>query len=147
MTISDRKKTTTRKTTAKKAAQGATKEKRVARPRLPGVITDAIEAAQGKKASHIVVLNLKKSSAFTDYFVLCTGQNVRQVTAIADAVQEALKAEHLRPTHIEGYDRAEWVLMDYFDFIIHVFTPSTREFYSLDRLWGQAERIEIPDPA
>lgn len=147
MTTSDRKKTSVGKTTAKKTARGAKSERRPARTRLPASITAAIDAAQDKKASHLVVLNLKKSSAFTDYFVLCTGQNVRQVAAIADAVQDALKAQHLRPTHIEGYDRAEWVLMDYFDFIIHVFTPSTREFYSLDRLWGQAERIEIPDHA
>jgi ribosome-associated protein len=145
MTTSDRKKTTARKSVVRKTVREASPAKRPGRTRLPVTITTAIEAAHGKKASHVVVLNLKKSSAFTDYFVLCTGQNVRQVTAIADAVQDALKAQHLRPTHVEGYDRAEWVLMDYFDFIIHVFTPTTREFYSLDRLWGQAERIEIPD--
>ncbi|HSL24390.1 MAG TPA: ribosome silencing factor [Vicinamibacterales bacterium] len=119
--------------------------KRRAPARLPAALTVAIEAAREKKARNVVVLNLRRSSAFTDYFVLCTGQNVRQVTAIADAVQEALRVLRLRPTHVEGYDRAEWVLMDYFDFIIHVFTPGTREFYSLDRLWGQAERLEIPD--
>jgi ribosome-associated protein len=150
MTTSERKKTTARKTgskTAKTAGKAPRPEKRAPRGRLPVEITTAIEAAQGKKATHVVVLNLKRSSAFTDYFVLCTGHNVRQVTAIADAVQEALKGRHLRPAHVEGYDRAEWVLIDYFDFIIHVFTPATREFYSLDRLWGQAERIEIPDPA
>lgn len=140
MTTSERKKTSTRKT-----AKTAVKRTRAAR--LPEAITTAIDAAHGKKASHVIVLNLRKSSAFTDYFVLCTGQNVRQVTAIADAVEEALKGLHLRPAHVEGYDRAEWVLMDYFDFIIHIFTPATREFYSLDRLWGQAERIEIPDVA
>jgi ribosome-associated protein len=149
MTTSERKKPTARKSTSTTKTQKTEKapraEKRQARPRLPAAITTAIDAAHGKKASQVVVLNLKKSSAFTDFFVLCTGHNVRQVTAIADAVQEALKAQQLRPTHVEGYDRAEWVLMDYFDFIIHVFTPSTREFYSLDRLWGQAERIEIPD--
>jgi ribosome-associated protein len=144
MTTSERKKTTARKTAVTKTAR-TTRERRAGRPRLPPSIATAIEAARGKKASQIVVLNLRKSSAFTDYFVLCTGQNVRQVTAIADAVQEGLKAQHLRPAHVEGYDRAEWVLMDYFDFIIHVFTPTTREFYSLDRLWGQAERIEVPD--
>jgi ribosome-associated protein len=142
MTTTERKKkTTTRKTTTRKKPAN-----RPSRTRFPAAVTKAIEAAQAKKAAHIVVLNLRKSSAFTDYFVLCTGQNVRQVTAIADAVQEALRALKLRPAHVEGYDRAEWVLMDYFDFIIHVFTPSTREFYSLDRLWGQAERIEVPNP-
>jgi ribosome-associated protein len=147
MTTSNRTKTAARKAAAKKTARGGRTEKRPSRTRLPQPIATAIEAAQDKKGSQVVVLNLKKASAFTDYFVLCTGQNVRQVTAIADAVQEALKALHLRPTHVEGYDRAEWVLMDYFDFIIHVFTPSTREFYSLDRLWAQAERIEVPDLA
>jgi ribosome-associated protein len=147
MTTSERKRKTAHKTAVRKTTKPATGEKRSSRTRLPASITTAIEAAQGKKATRVVVLNLKKSSAFTDYFVLCTGHNVRQVTAIADAVQEALRGLHLRPTHVEGYDHAEWVLMDYFDFIIHIFTPSTREFYSLDRLWGQAERLEIPDVA
>ena len=142
MTTSERKTKGARKTTARKTA--AKTQKRAVRP-LPAAITTAIQAAQDKKGNDVVVLDLRKSSAFTDYFVLCTGQNVRQVTAISDAVQEALRALTLRPTHVEGYDRAEWVLMDYFDFIIHVFTPATREFYSLDRLWGQAERIEVPD--
>ena len=115
------------------------------RPKLPPDVAAAIAAAQDKKATNVVVLNLLKTSAFTDYFVLCTGQNVRQVTAIADAIQEALRARKMRPAHVEGYDRAEWVLIDYFDLIIHIFTPSTREFYALDRLWGQADRIAIPD--
>jgi ribosome-associated protein len=128
------------------ARASAPRARRAAAARLPAAVTAAIDAAQDRKASNIVVLNLKKSSAFTDYFVLCTGQNVRQVTAIADAVQEALRKQKLRPAHVEGYDRAEWVLLDYFDIIVHIFTPATREFYSLDRLWGQAVRIEIPDP-
>jgi ribosome-associated protein len=145
MTTSERKKTPARRTAAKKTTRAAKTDRRPARAKLPAPVAAAIDAAHGKKATHVVVLNLRKSSAFTDYFVLCTGQNVRQVTAIADAIQEALRALHLRPSHVEGYDRAEWVLMDYFDFIIHVFTPSTREFYSLDRLWGQAERLEVPD--
>ena len=144
MKTTERKKKGLRMTAA--AAKAPTRfAKRRAPARLPAALTIAIEAAREKKARNVVVLNLRRSSAFTDYFVLCTGQNVRQVTAIADAVQEALRVLRLRPTHVEGYDRAEWVLMDYFDFIIHVFTPGTREFYSLDRLWGQAERLEIPD--
>jgi ribosome-associated protein len=77
--------------------------------------------------------------------VLCSGQNHRQVKAIADAVEEALRAAKVRPAHVEGYDRAEWILMDYFNFIVHVFSPQTREFYSLERLWGDAERIEVAD--
>lgn len=141
-------KTSSRKMPARSAtrARTAAPQARRAAPRLPAAVNAAIHAAQDRKATDVVVLNLKKSSAFTDYFVLCTGQNVRQVTAIADAVEEALKRLGLRPAHIEGYDRAEWVLLDYFDIIVHVFTPATREFYALDRLWGQAERIEIPNP-
>lgn len=139
-------KTTERKSAGRKPATRRAATTRSARPRFPAAVSAAIAAAQDRKASDIVVLNLRRSSAFTDFFVLCTGQNVRQVAAIADAVEQALKALKLRPAHVEGYDRAEWVLMDYFDFIVHVFTPSTRAFYSLDRLWGTAERIEIPDP-
>jgi ribosome-associated protein len=149
MTTTERKKKATarRTTTAKKAAaRRAPGAPGKSRTRFPAAVTAAIAAAHDKKATDVVVLNLRKSSAFTDYFILCTGQNVRQVTAIADAVQEALRSLKLRPTHVEGYDRAEWVLMDYFDFIVHVFTPGTRQFYSLDRLWGQAERIEVPAP-
>ena len=89
------------------------------------------------------MLDLRNTPAFTDFFVLCSGLNQRQVKAIADAVEEALRAAKVRPAHVEGYDRAEWILMDFFTFIVHVFTPQTREFYSLERLWGDAERIEV----
>jgi len=80
-----------------------------------------------------------------DGVVLCSGQNQRQVRAIADNVEEALRAVKIRPAHVEGYDRSEWVLMDFFTFIVHVFTPQTRDFYSLERLWGDAERIDVSD--
>jgi len=105
----------------------------------------AIAAARDKKATDIVVLDLKKTGAFTDYFLICTGANPRQVHAIADSVEQALKARHVRPSHLEGYQRAEWVLVDYFDFIVHVFSPTARSFYGLERLWGNASRIELPD--
>ena len=91
------------------------------------------------------MLDLRHTPAFTDFFVLCSGQNQRQVKAIADAVEETLRAAKVRPAHIEGYDRAEWILMDFFTFIVHVFAPQTREFYSLERLWGDAERIDVSD--
>ncbi|MGH9372679.1 MAG: ribosome silencing factor [Vicinamibacterales bacterium] len=113
--------------------------------RLTGDVARAARAALDKKALDVVVLDLRHTPAFTDFFVLCSGQNQRQVKAIADAVEETLRAAKLRPAHIEGYDRAEWVLMDFFTFIVHVFTPQTREFYSLERLWGDAERIEVSD--
>jgi ribosome-associated protein len=91
-----------------------------------------------------VVLDLRKASAFTDYFVICSGGNARQVHAIADGIQEALGRHGSKPALVEGTGRAEWVLIDYFDVVFHVFTPATREFYGLERLWGDAERVEIP---
>ena len=115
------------------------------RKRLTGEVAKAVRAALDKKAVDVVVLDLRHTPAFTDFFVLCSGHNQRQVKAIADAVEEALKAAKVRPAHVEGYDRAEWILMDYFTFIVHVFTPQTRAFYSLERLWGDAERIEIAE--
>ncbi len=100
-------------------------------------------AALEKKAVDLVVLDLRKASAFTDFFVICTGTNVRQVQAIADAVDAALRDQGLKPALTEGYERGHWVLIDYFDFIVHIFAPATREFYALERLWGDARRIEI----
>jgi len=110
-------------------------------------IAAAARAAYGKKATEVVALDLRKVAAFTDYFLICTGQNARQVRAVADAIDAALAATGVKPTHVEGYDRSEWILLDYFDFIVHVFTPVQRQFYSLERLWGSAERIEVPDIA
>jgi ribosome-associated protein len=118
---------------------------RTGKKRLSADVTRAVRAALDKKATDVVVLDLRHTPAFTDYFVLCSGHNQRQVRAIADAVEEALRAAKVRPSHVEGYDRSEWVLMDFFTFIVHVFTPQTRLFYSLERLWGDAERIEISD--
>ena len=116
-----------------------------ARKRLSGEVDKAVRAALDKKALDVVVLDLRNTPAFTDFFVLCSGTNQRQVKAIADAVEEALRAAKVRPAHIEGYDRADWILLDFFTFIVHVFTPQTRAFYSLERLWGDAERIEVSD--
>lgn len=117
---------------------------RTTAPKLPSEIALAIKAALDKKAIDLVVLDLRKASAFTDFFLICTGTNTRQVHAIADGVHDVLAKQGSKPALIEGLDRSEWVLLDYFDFIVHVFTPSTREFYGLDRLWGDAERVEIP---
>ena len=123
------------------------KKKRPVTPKkkLTGEIAKAVRAALDKKAMDVVVLDLRQTPAFTDFFLLCSGQNQRQVHAIADAVEEALRGARVRPNHVEGYDRGDWVLMDFFTFIVHVFTPQTREFYSLERLWGDAERIEVSD--
>jgi len=110
--------------------------------RLPAHIELAIGAADDKKAEGLVVLDLRKAAGFTDYFVICSGTNPRQIRAIADAIMDALEAEGARPAHVEGYDRSEWILLDYFDFVVHVFAQETRVFYGLERLWGSAERIE-----
>jgi len=125
---------------AEKKPRAASKKKP-----LTGDIARAVKAALDKKALDVVVLDLRNTPAFTDFFLLCSGQNTRQVQAIADAVEEALHAAKVRPSHVEGYDRADWILMDFFTFIVHVFSPQTREFYSLERLWGDAERIEVSD--
>lgn len=111
--------------------------------KLTADVTTVVQAALDKKASDVVVLDLRHTPAFTDFFVLCSGQNQRQVKAIADAVEESLRAARIKAAHVEGYDRAEWVLMDFFTFIVHVFTPQTRAFYSLERLWGDAHRIDV----
>lgn len=122
-------------------------EKRRKSTRMPAQITRAIAAAEDKKAIDLVVLDLRKAAGFTDYFVICSAANTRQVRAIADAVMEALAADGAKPAHIEGYDRSEWVLLDYFDFIVHVFGTETRLFYGLERLWGNAERVDVPASA
>jgi ribosome-associated protein len=84
----------------------------------------------------------KGSGAFTDYFVVCSGSNPRQVQAIADEVELRLKGTGLRPTHTEGYRQAEWVLIDYVDFVVHIFSEKARKFYDLERLWKSARRME-----
>jgi ribosome-associated protein len=142
-------KTTSRRRTTKitKSRDSGPAKSAKAAPRLPKAISVAIEAAQDRKASGVVVLDLKKAGAFTDYFVICSASNPRQVQAIADAIEEALKAQKQRPSLVEGYSRAEWILLDYFDFVIHVFSKHARDFYGLDRLWGSATRHEFPDVA
>jgi len=109
--------------------------------RLPRQVEQAIRAAEDKKADNLVVLDLRKAAGFTDFFVICSGANPRQIRAIADGVMETLAATGVKPAHVEGYDRSEWVLIDYFDFVVHVFAPETRLFYGLERLWGNAERV------
>jgi ribosome-associated protein len=114
---------------------------------LPDELVQAARAAYDKKATSVVALDLRKAQAFTDFFFICTGQNSRQVKAIADAIEMALAKEGTKPAHVEGYDRANWILLDYFTLVIHVFAPESRQFYDIERLWGSAERIDIPDPA
>lgn len=113
-------------------------------PRLTKALRAAIAAAQDRQAQDIVVLDLKKVGGFTDYFLVCTGQNSKQIAAIADAIEKVVKEKtDDKPAFIEGRDRAEWILLDYFTFVVHVFSREARAFYDLDRLWGNAKRHEF----
>ena len=98
----------------------------------------AVAAALDKKAEELHVLNVGEVTHFTDYFLVCSGQNPRQVQAIADAVEERLRPLKIRPLHVEGYTSGQWVLMDYGDFVLHIFLHERRRFYGLERLWGDA---------
>jgi ribosome-associated protein len=108
-------------------------------------LLSAIEAAQDKKAGAITLLDLTGLGAFTDYFLLCTGYSTPQVEAISDAVEGTLKARGLRPQHREGRSGAEWLLLDYGGFIVHIFTERLRLFYDLERLWRMARRIDFDE--
>jgi ribosome-associated protein len=103
----------------------------------------AVRAAESKKATDIKVLDLTGVTSFTDYFVICTGANSRQVQAISDEIGQQLKNAGELPLSVEGYSQAEWVLMDYADFLIHIFSPKAREYYQLERLWRQAKVIDF----
>src|ERR1700736_1860583 len=106
-------------------------------------VAAAINACLDKKAEELIILEMEKGSgAFTDYFVLCSGTNPRQVQAIADEVELRLKKAGLYPAHVEGYKQAEWVLVDYVDFVVHVFSDKARKYYDLERLWKTAKRLE-----
>ena len=110
---------------------------------LPADVIAAVRAAADKKAEQLTVLDLRKAAGFTDFFVIATGANTRQIRAIAEAVEEALAKLHVKPAHTEGYARTEWILLDYFDFVVHVFSAETRAFYGLERLWGSATDIDL----
>jgi ribosome-associated protein len=104
-------------------------------------VREAVAAAEDRQAIDLKVLHLEKVSDFTDYFVICSGGSERQVQAIADAVQERLRRDHVRPLHVEGGSRAQWVLLDYGDLVIHIFQEEPRRFYALERLWGDAPEV------
>jgi ribosome-associated protein len=109
-------------------------------------VATAVAACEDKKAEDIVVLQMdRSSSAFTDYFVICTGTNARQIQAIADDVELRLKQQGQIPNNVEGYNRAEWVLIDYVDFVVHVFSENARGHYNLERLWKSAKKLTAAD--
>ncbi|BDC50365.1 hypothetical protein F183_A26810 [Bryobacterales bacterium F-183] len=104
----------------------------------------AVRAAESKKAIDIQVLDLREVTSFTDFFVICTGSNPRQVQAIAEEIDIQLAKAGEKATSLEGFKNAEWVLADYGDMVVHVFSPKSREFYELERLWRHAKSVEIP---
>ena len=117
----------------------------------PGVLSyeegleEALEAARERKAQDIVLLDLQEVATFTDHFLICSGTSSRHVQAIADEIERRLRAGGLRPAHIEGYNHAEWVLMDYADFVVHIFGEKARAFYDLERLWRTAKKTVISE--
>src|SRR3989442_12695242 len=106
-------------------------------------ILRALHAANEKKAAELTVLDLREIASFTDFFVLASGANKRQVQAIADEIVDQLKRHGTRAARVEGYQNAEWILVDYGDFVVHVFDEKARRFYDLERLWREARRIDV----
>jgi ribosome-associated protein len=105
-----------------------------------------VRAALDKKAYDLVVLETGRLSSIADYFVICSGRSDTQVQAIADGIEQALKADGVRPLSVEGVERGQWALMDYGDVVVHVFQVPVRGFYDLERLWVRAPRVELPEP-
>jgi ribosome-associated protein len=116
----------------------------VSQDNLDERIIAAVQAAADKKAIDIVVLDLREIASFTDYFVITSGTNERQVQAISDEVYETLKKAGTTAARVEGYKTAEWILLDYGDFIVHVFEQKSRSFYDLERLWRESTRVALP---
>jgi ribosome-associated protein len=131
---------------AEEAAEAAPEETTPAGPEpLDERVLTSLHAAADKKANGLLVLDLRAIAAFTDFFVIAGGTNVRQVQAVADEVVERVRKEHKsKPARVEGYSTGEWVLLDYGDFIVHVFEEKARRFYDLERLWRDAARVALP---
>ncbi len=114
---------------------------------MPSALETALlsaEAADSKKAFDIQILDLRRLTYITDYFVICSGSNITQVSAIADWIDHTLAKTGVQPSHIEGQADASWVLMDYGDVVVHIFDEQTRIHYALDKLWGEAARVAFP---
>jgi ribosome-associated protein len=107
----------------------------------------AARAAESKQASDVKVLDVREVTSFADYFVICSGANTRQIQAIGDAVAKDLKEYGERPINVEGYETAEWILADYGDLLVHIFSDKARKFYDLERLWRHAKLVSLPPPA
>jgi ribosome-associated protein len=106
-------------------------------------LRQAIQAAKDRKALDLRVLDVEGVCSFTSHFLICSGTSTRHSQAICDGVVEGLKKSGFSPTHVEGYNKAEWILVDYLNFVVHIFVERAREFYDLERLWKNAPRVEV----
>ncbi len=105
----------------------------------------ALKAADDKKAHDLVALDISAIASFADHFLICTGDSSRQMQAIADEVEQRLKACGIRPSHVEGYQNAEWILMDYIDLVVHIFSKNARIYYDLERLWRDGKKLDVEE--
>jgi ribosome-associated protein len=105
----------------------------------------ALNAADDKKANDIVALDISKIASFASFFLICTGDSSRQIQAISDEIEERLKAHGIRPSHVEGYQNAEWILVDYGDLVVHIFSRNARIYYDLERLWRDGKRLDTDE--
>lgn len=122
---------------------GEPKTKRWTKRSLPGPVRTAVETSLAKKAEELCVLDLRELSSFTDYFLIMHGNSSRQNAALADALEVALKTAGLRPLSVEGRETGEWILLDFGSFVVHVFSRAARDHYSLEKLWGDARRLDF----
>ena len=129
-----------KKTTSTRNNKGDDKEQLLQKE---GQLAEGIEAALDKKAQDLVWLDLSGVCSFTDNFLICTGTSSRHNQTIADNIEEQLKLRGVRPLHVEGYTEGDWILMDYVDFVVHIFSARAREFYDLERLWRAGKRRDV----
>src|ERR1051325_8963893 len=128
------------------APKRVTMRRKATAPRLPRTVVGAVHAIQDKKGVDVVVLDLRKAGGFTDYFVICTGGNARQIMAIADSVEQTLRVDFGERPHLtEGGEKSQLLLLNCFNFVVHIFSRECRDFYDLERLWGNAERHEFSE--
>ncbi len=109
-------------------------------------LREAVAAAQGRKAAELKVLDVAGACSFADFFLICSATSNRHAQAISDAIaQELEQSSGLRPSHLEGYGQGEWILMDYFNFVVHIFSERAREYYDLERLWKTSRQVPVPE--
>jgi ribosome-associated protein len=112
---------------------------------MPPHLRQAVRAAQDRKALELSILDLAGHCSFADFFLICSGTSTRHTQAICDAIREQLGRAGVTPTHVEGYRQAEWILLDYLHFVVHIFSERARHFYDLERLWRSASRVAVPE--